>query len=107
MRHEASRTIRVGPDQGYPRRGFLKAAAWGAAALSAVGMGRRAGAQEREAVRAVGTETRAPIVLSSNSLYDGFGQRGLFHTLYGGADFGEVTTTAVRIGESTSRRLAP
>jgi len=41
-------------------------------------------------------------VLSSNSLYDGFGQRGLFHAYYGGADFGEVTTTAERIGDSTS-----
>lgn len=117
MDRDVSRTSPVGSDQKYTRRRFLKTAAWGAAAVSAVGVAGCAGGEEqdtaagaqentREGDQAAGgntaSEARAAIVLSSNPLYDGFGQRGLFHALYGGADFGEVTTTAGRIGDSTS-----
>jgi hypothetical protein len=120
MQGDASRNSPVGPDRVYTRRRFLKTTACGAAAVSAVGMAGCASGEEEQGTRAgaaqedtqgggqvkgentTGTEARAAIVLSSNPLYDGFGQRGLFHALYGGADFGEVTTTAGRIGDSTS-----
>src|SRR3954471_12944799 len=118
MHGEVSRNSPIGSDQKYTRRRFLKSAAWGAAAVSTVGMGGCAGSEEEKGTtgdaqentqvgdQAVGgttvSEARKAIVLSSNPLYDGFGQRGLFHALYGGADFGEVTTTAGRIGDSTS-----
>jgi hypothetical protein len=118
MDGDVSRTSPVGSDQEYTRRRFLKTAAWGAAAISAAGIAGcanggeeqgKAGEAKKNAQgdhQGVGgtsvSEARAAIVLSSNPLYDGFGQRGLFHAYYGGADFGEVTTTAGRIGDSTS-----
>jgi hypothetical protein len=118
MDGDVSRTSPVGSDQEYTRRRFLKTAAWGAAAISAAGIAGcanggeeqgKAGEAKKNAQgdhQGVGgtsvSEARAAIVLSSNPLCDGFGQRGLFHAYYGGADFGEVTTTAGRIGDSTS-----
>src|SRR5829696_5783831 len=118
MHGDVSCTSPVGSDQEYTRRRFLKTAAWGAAAISAAGIAGCASGEEEQGKageakknaqgghQAVGgtsgSEARAAIVLSSNPLYDGFGQRGLFHAYYGGADFGEVTTTAERIGDSTS-----
>ncbi len=37
-------------------------------------------------------------LLSNNPMYEAFGQRALFQATYGGADFGECTTTIERIG---------
>lgn len=37
-------------------------------------------------------------LLSSNPMYEAFGQRALFQAVYGGADFGECMTTIERIG---------
>ena len=118
MHGDVSRASQVGSDQGYTRRTFLKTAAWGAAAVSAAGIAGCAGGEEQQGKgaeakknsqgrdQAVGgttpTEARAAIVLSSNPLYEVFGERGLFYANYGGADFGEVTTTAGRIGDSVS-----
>lgn len=47
-------------------------------------------------------EPREPIVLSTNALYEEFGERALYRATYGGADFGECTTTIRRIGDSGS-----
>jgi pimeloyl-ACP methyl ester carboxylesterase len=120
MHGDVSRTPPIGSDQDYTRRRFLKTAAWGAAAISAAGIaGGCAGGEEKQGTagkaqgntqrggRGAGggttpTEARAAIVLSSNPLYEVFGERGLFYANYGGADFGEVTTTAGRIGDSVS-----
>ena len=37
-------------------------------------------------------------MLSKVPMYEAFGQRALFQATYGGADFGECTTTIERIG---------
>ncbi len=41
-------------------------------------------------------------LLSSNPMYEAFGQRALFQAVYGGADFGECMTTIERIGTGGS-----
>ena len=46
MHGEVCRNSPIGPDQEYTRMPFLKTAAWGAAAVSAVGMGGCAGTEE-------------------------------------------------------------
>src|SRR5919107_1804322 len=121
MHGDVSRTSPVGSDQEYTRRRFLKTAAWGAAAISAAGIaeGCAKGGEEQGTAgeakknaqgdhQGVGgtsvSEARAPIMLSSNPLYDGFGQRGLFHAYYGGADFGQGPATAAGGGGGTSAR---
>ena len=38
-------------------------------------------------------------LLSDNTMYEAFGERTLFQATYGGADFGECTTTIERIGD--------
>src|SRR5919107_550809 len=120
MHGDVSRTSPVGSDQEYTRRRFLKTAAWGAAAISAAGIaeGCAKGGEEQGTAgeakknaqgdhQGVGgtsvSEARAPIMLSSNPLYDGFGQRGLFHAYYGGGDLGGGTTTAARRRGRTHR----
>jgi hypothetical protein len=92
MHGDVSRTSPVGSDQEYTRRRFLKTAAWGAAAISAASMAGCASGEEKQgkageakkkaqgAHQAVGgtsgSDARGAIMLSSNRLYDGFGQRG-------------------------------
>jgi hypothetical protein len=92
MDGDASRNSPVGPDQEYTRRGFLKTAAWGAAAVSAVSMAGCASGEEEQGAAGDGQETtregdqaaggntaseaRAAIVLSSNPLYDGLASAG-------------------------------
>jgi pimeloyl-ACP methyl ester carboxylesterase len=40
-------------------------------------------------------------LLSDNAMYEAFGERALFQATYGGADFGECTSTVERIGDGS------
>src|SRR5579885_2399693 len=41
-------------------------------------------------------------LFSADSMFDGFAQRAIFRTYYGGADFGECLSTMQRINNGTS-----